>query len=252
MSLNCLDLLLGIDDTDNLESRGTGFRVRRLGMLLEQRRLARVAGITRHQLFVSPLIPYTSHNSSACMRIIVAANLRDKLIAFCRDYLLKESAEGSDAGLCVAETASIGTEIQQFGRCAKTEVFTQRHSRDLAARHECYLEGLTGDQGGVIGALAAIGLRAEGRDGRFIGLRGIRELALERYSLAQLLEQTGIESVQTIDGERVTNPRASIQMSDWVRPVLLNAKATLLVEYDNDYKQGNHWRVASKAVIKSY
>ncbi|MGR9046941.1 MAG: TonB-dependent receptor domain-containing protein [Gammaproteobacteria bacterium] len=133
------------------------------------------------------------------MRVKVAEDQRDELIAFCRDYLLSECAVGSDAGLCVAEAAMVSTEIQQFGRRAKTEVFTQQQSRELAARHGFFPEGLTGDQGGVIGALAAVGLRAEGRDGRFIGLRGIRDLAIEDYSLAQLQTQTDIEAVQTID-----------------------------------------------------
>ncbi len=53
--------LIGIDDTDNLESRGTGFRARQLAQQLQQRGLARLRGVTRHQLFVSPEIPYTSH-----------------------------------------------------------------------------------------------------------------------------------------------------------------------------------------------
>lgn len=252
MSFASLDLLVGIDDTDNLESRGTGFRVRRLAMLLEQNGLAEIAGITRHQLFVSPLIPYTSHNSSACMRVTVDEERREDLIEFCRDYLLKECAEGSDAGLCVAEKSKVGPEVQQYGRLAKTEVFTQKQSRELAARHDFFLEGLTGDQGGVIGALAAAGLRAEGRDGRFIGLRGIRELAIEDYGLARLLAETDIEAVQTVDGLSITGPEAMISMSDWVRPVLLNGKATLLVEKKDGDKQSNHWRAAPKTVIKSH
>ncbi|MGR8932256.1 MAG: hypothetical protein ACU836_16630 [Gammaproteobacteria bacterium] len=252
MSFASLDLLLGIDDTDNLESRGTGFRVRRLGKLLEQNRLALISGITRHQLFVSPLIPYTSHNSAACMGVMVAEERRDELIAFCRDYLFNECAVGSDAGLCVAEAAMVSTEIQQFGRRAKTEVLTQQQSRELASRHGFFLEGLTGDQGGVIGALAAVGLRAEGREGRFIGLRGIRDLAIEDYSLAQLQTQTDIEAVQTVDGEPVTDPEATITMGDWVRPVLFNGQATLLVEKQDGDEQNNHWRVAPKAVIKSH
>ena len=61
--------LIGIDDTDNLESRGTGHRVRWLGDLLAREDLADIKGITRHQLLVDPRIPYTSHNSSTCMQI---------------------------------------------------------------------------------------------------------------------------------------------------------------------------------------
>ncbi len=49
--------LIGIDDTDNLESRGTGHRVRWLGDLLAREDLADIKGITRHQLLVDPRIP---------------------------------------------------------------------------------------------------------------------------------------------------------------------------------------------------
>ncbi|WP_041355139.1 hypothetical protein [Nitrosococcus halophilus] len=57
---------IGIDDTDNRESRGTGYRARTLGAQLEEKGLAILEGVTRHQLLVSPAIPYTSHNSAAC------------------------------------------------------------------------------------------------------------------------------------------------------------------------------------------
>ena len=46
----------------------------------------------------------------------------------------------------------------------------------LADRHGAHLEGVTGERIGVIGALAAVGLRRGGHDGRFIWLEGVREL----------------------------------------------------------------------------
>ena len=45
-------LLIGIDDTDNLESRGTGYRARMLARHLGEAQLGTVTGITRHQLLV--------------------------------------------------------------------------------------------------------------------------------------------------------------------------------------------------------
>ncbi len=251
MAQNEIDLLVGIDDTDNLQSRGTGFRVRRLAMLLAENGLATITGITRHQLLVSPLIPYTSHNSSACMRLTAPRHKVEALTRYCREYLLKECADGSDAGLCIAETVKVSSDIHRYGRKAKTEVLMQRDSQDLAERNAFYLEGLTGDHGGVIGALAAVGLRSEGRDGRFIGLRGIRELAVKNYTLAELHDLTDIEHVQTVAGYAITDPAACVWVSEWARPVLLDGKATLLVENDDD-KQSDQWRVVPKAVIKTY
>ena len=52
-------ILLGIDDTDNLESRGTGYRARQLARSIEAENLGVLKGITRHQLFFDRRIPYT-------------------------------------------------------------------------------------------------------------------------------------------------------------------------------------------------
>src|SRR5512145_2245003 len=93
--------LIGIDDTDNLESRGTGFRARQLGARLSAAGLGRLRGITRHQLYVHPSIPYTSHNSSACLDVDLADDRYADARDFCREYLATESAAGSDAGLCL-------------------------------------------------------------------------------------------------------------------------------------------------------
>ena len=41
---------IGIDDTDNLETRGTGFRARQLIERLQECRLGEGIGVTRHQL----------------------------------------------------------------------------------------------------------------------------------------------------------------------------------------------------------
>jgi len=90
---------IGIDDTDNETSRGTGYRARHLSSLINEENLGTVISVTRHQLFVHPSIPYTSQNSSACIE--VETNEVEKLKEFCQTYLKLECAEGSDVGLCL-------------------------------------------------------------------------------------------------------------------------------------------------------
>src|SRR5512142_2675464 len=114
-----MNLLIGVDDTDNLETRGTGHRVRQLAEWLEKNKLAGPKGITRHQLLVHPQIPYTSHNSSACL-YVEAENVDDVWEAS-REFLLHESAPGSDVGLCLGEWESIPEEALTFGGRAKAE-----------------------------------------------------------------------------------------------------------------------------------
>ena len=160
--------LIGIDDTDNLESRGTGHRVRQLADWLAENHLAAPQGITRHQLLVDPQIPYTSHNSSACMA--VESDMPADLWEASREFLLRESAPGSDAGLCLAVWDSVNECIVSFARRAKLTVLTMLEAEQTALDNGIQLEGLTGTRGGIIGALAAVGLHRQGSDGRFLWL----------------------------------------------------------------------------------
>ena len=238
--------LIGLDDTDNLESRGTGHRARQLANTLTSIGLAEVEGITRHQLLVDPRIRYTSHNSSACLTVVAQPDRLAALIDACREFLINDSAPGSDAGLCVAAWSSVSAAVQQFGQRAKQEVLTMAEASQLAEREQLVLEGLTGDHGGIIGALAAVGLRVAGNDGRFLWLPGLRELS-GIYAADQLCRATSIELVQTIAGVDVP-PADRIEVGDWVRPLLKHGHTLLLVE--EAQRDDCEWRVISKDTIK--
>jgi len=248
---------IGIDDTDNLESRGTGFRARQLAQQLQEAGLARLRGVTRHQLFVSPEIPYTSHNSSACLEVDFFAEDRAAVIAHCRDYLLRESADGSDAGLCVTAATQVGSEVRDFGQAAKVRVLQQTEAHAVAARHGIHLEGLTGTHQGVIGALSATGLHATRDDGRFLWMRGVRELEPGPYSLGQLRTLTDIDAFMTVAGAEVANDIDNILITEWARPVFTGGRAVLFLEEERDEESGERtgpgrWRVAAKEFIKRY
>ena len=238
-------ILIGIDDTDNAESHGTGRRARQLGEMLAAGGLAEVDGITRHQLLIDPRIPYTSHNSSACVLVRTTDDRLSDLIAAARSFLLHESAPGSDAGLCVADRSQITATHQDFGRRAKREVLTLDQARDCARRGGLTLEGLTGTGGGIIGALAAVGLRASGDDGRFLWLKGIREIS-GVYQVEQLQQMTRIDNVQTIEGAEIPLTDR-VELGPWIRPLLKAGRAVLLVEPDDE---AHLWRVVEKERVK--
>jgi len=242
--------MIGIDAPDTLEPGGPGFRARQLGARLAEAGLGRVRGITRHQLFVHPSIPYTSHNSSACLDVDVDGARVDAVRDFCRDYLARESADGSDAGLCLSGFDAVADELVAFGRSAKDTIRTQAEARDLAARHGAHLEGVTGDQGGVIGALSAVGLRRGGHDGRFIWLEGVRELT-GTMTAGALIATTGIDSVESTDGHPLPED-AVVLVDPWPRPVLLHGKAVLLTEKNEDEHEHGRWRILCKEAIRRY
>ena len=218
---------VAIDDTDTLESRGTGYLARGLGIRLVSLGGTESLGITRHQLLVDPRIPYTSHNSSACIALRTSRTL-DTVATAAAEELEQHAADGSDPGLCVIRAADVSPEVVAFGGRAKRELVTAAEARRLASARGAILTSHGGTGLGIIGALAAVGLRAGGNDGRFLELRGIRALS-GTVSVAEL-RLSGIDTFAA-DGRPVRlDGSERIDVGDWCRPVLLGGLATLLVE----------------------
>jgi len=241
-----MKLLIGIDDTDNLDSRGTGFLARQLGTQLTENCLAGLLQVSRHQLLVDDRIPYTSHNSSASL-LVNSIETTDHIISFCRKFLIQSSAQGADSGLCVAELDKIDHEIIEFGNKAKTTILTENRAYQLAVNHQIFLEGLCGEKTGIIGALAAVGLRAGGNDGRSLWLPALREISGE-YFINELIELIKVDVVESISGEAIL-PHEKVLIGDFCRPINKNNQITLLVEkIDSDGKCT--WKTVSKDFIK--
>ncbi len=233
--------LLGIDDTDNLESRGTGHRVRQLANWLTENKLAQPQGITRHQLLVDPQIPYTSHNSSACLSI--ETKNPDDVWKASREFLLRESAQGSDAGLTLAKWDSINDEVLSFAKRAKLEVLNMLEAEHTASQSRIRCEGLTGTHGGIIGALSAIGLHRAGNDGRYLWLPGLRELE-GKYLAKEICAKGHIDRICTVENIDLPD-KTIVDVGEWIRPILRDGKATLFVEENN-----HEWNIISKEHIK--
>ncbi len=244
-----MKLLIGIDDTDNKESRGTGYNSRQLAAAIEAEDLGHVQGITRHQLFVHPDIPYTSQNSSACLE--VTAHSYNEVIDFCREFMLNVAADGSDVGLCIVERNKVSEEIIKWGIDAKSIVLKMNDAIEKAKRNKIYLEGLTGTKEGIIGALAAVGLRTGGNDGRFIWLNSKKNLRDIEYGICdveELVSKAGINIVQPI-GKEVVNLKDKVYLNEWARPVLKNNSSVLLVEKINN-NNSYEWKCATKEFVK--
>ena len=242
-------LLVGIDDTDVKDSRGTGYKARMLAKNVIKAGLGEVPGISRHQLLVDPRIPYTSHNSSACLE--VRTDDFDKIREFCRDYLMNESEDGSDAGLCIAELSGISDEIIHWGMQAKITILEQHKAVSTAKNSGIYLEGFKGTHGGIIGAMAAVGLRAGGNDGRLIWLDGEKNLRDLQgiYLISDLKTLINIDGVINKDG-RAVRENEVISLGEWLRPVIRKGKILILAEEVTN-NESYEWESAHKDFVRA-
>ncbi|MCF0136970.1 MAG: hypothetical protein HUJ66_01250 [Oscillospiraceae bacterium] len=224
-----MKILICIDDTDNLDSIGTGQLLEDLCAELENRGLAKGGFVTRHQLLIHEDIEYTSHNSSMCCE--AETERFEEAVSAAREYLAKHSAEGSDPGICVLrlDTAADIEKLREFGRRAQTEVLKKSEAYETAALFPgslCLSEhGGTGD--GVIGALAGVGLRLTGEDGRVKGkIRPRKED--EVLTAADFCSVYSVEQIVTEDGELLSGD-AVLHFSEPTKAVFRDNKVTLTV-----------------------
>jgi hypothetical protein len=228
-----MHMLLGVDDTDILGHKpGTGRLARELGENLAQAGLATVVGVVRQQLLVDPRIPYTSHNSPACVILDVE---RDADGAFARifgaaaHYVESHAAPGSDPGLCLADREAVGPAVVQWGWRAGCEVLHKAEAAALARCEHLHLQEIGGTGDGIIGALAAVGLTAEGNAGRFLELAGgLRDLG-ERLP-ARALRQKGIALLSISPNGDAVPDDVEIRTFNRVRPRLIGGRPVLLLQ----------------------
>ncbi len=219
---------IGLDDTDNLESRGTGHLAREIAAALAVD--YQVQGVTRHQLLFDSRVPMTKKNSCATIVLNGTGSYdHTALLERVRVLMLSDFHPGSDPGLCV--TRIVPTAITAFGRRAQRELVTQAEARELAVKHNISLLGLGGDEDGVIGALAAVGLAAPGADGRYVLVGRSRELTGLQPVSAVLA--AGVSAVRTLDGQTVTT---GLIQTDKLRPARRGGEPILFVEHN-----GDHW-----------
>jgi hypothetical protein len=219
-------LLIGIDDTDTLESTGTGRMARDLADYLISLGMGASLGVSRHQLLVDDRIPYTSHNSSLCIGLKTDIPPKD-FYEPSMGFLKKNFREGSDPGLCICSPDQITDHIKDFGLRAQKEVLNKNQADSLAAEFGIFLVELGGTGDGIIGSLAGVGLRVEGNSGRYIDLPGIRDIK-GIVTVSELLARTDIESVINIRGD-ILDRDAVIDSRDWMRPSLVNGQPVLRV-----------------------
>jgi hypothetical protein len=221
-----MHVYIGFDDTDNLDAdRGTGKVARWFEDELPG--YCRLEGVVRQQLLVHEKIPYTSHNSSACVIIDAPGpSFVESLIGSAIAHVKRHSLEGSDPGICVAwEKASSLTRLMEFGLTCTRKIVTQKQA--MAASQDAHLSGHGGTNDGIIGAAAAVGLTVSGWSGRFIEYGRLRDFP----DLVRVmdLERSHILVVSNDRDARIPAPDDLVYTKGWLRPRLWGSKAVVLV-----------------------
>lgn len=224
-----MNLLIAIDDTDSLESRGTGHLAAALAKEIEALGWGTVKPVSRHQLYVHKDIPYTSHNSAMCFPATIGEEHWEALVQLGGRFLKKNSAPGSDPGFCVLDVDKLQEPdiLMSYGQRAKKEVLTKEKAYQLADKLNIHLSEHGGTGQGVVGALAGVALRLFGSDGRFRG-KHLMGREGEVWTADDILRQTTIDKITDREGNPIPADD-QILLGEKVKSVLLDHQSVLLV-----------------------
>lgn len=247
-----MELLISIDDTDNLHTPGSGQLAALLAeSLLEHGMALTCTSISRHQLYVHDEIRYTSHNSSMCFTADINGCGCDTVIDHAQNFLKKHSAEGSDPGLAVAiDSPALKRDLlDTFGLAAKNSILTKRDAYETARSAGVHLSEHGGDGGGVIGALAGIGLRVNGNDGRFRGW--IKAGEAGRIVASSVLNaEAGVEGLVNEEGAAIRGDVPVYLKDERIKTVLI--KHRRVIPLTGSGWVGADWETLSPAESKRF
>ena len=226
--------LLCIDDTDELGGEiSTGSLAEDIASYISS--FAKISFITRHQLLLDPRINYTSHNSSMCLAAEISKEEREKVLNFALELISSKCAKSAEPGIAAAfkdEITNI-SELINFGKSAKQVLINTEQAKRVANEQNVFLKALKPNARGVIGALAGIGLRLSGDDGK---IRGKFKQNAKCLSVGELLKLPYIEAVLDEDFTPLKNSEM-INLDEALKPIFWDHKATLLVK-----KEANGFR----------
>ena len=222
--------LLCIDDTDELGGDiSTGLLAEEITAFAGS--FAPVSFVTRHQLLLDPRINYTSHNSSMCLEAWLTESQKQSVLDFALELLERKSAPSAEPGIAAAFEKDIlsAQELISFGKSAKEIFLSTERAFETASTQNVFLKELKSGARGVIGALAGIGLRLSGNDGK---IRGKFELKESNLSVAELL---GLNFIEAIADENLKSlsPNERVNLIGALKSVFLDFKATLLVKKES-------------------
>ena len=244
--------LICIDDTDQLDTPGTGHLAEALCDEIERQGLGTCSAISRHQLYVHEDIPYTSHNSAMCFEVGVPNESLNAVIALGSLFLQRKSAPGSDPGFCVAplEQKLNFEMLTDFGLKAKRSVLTKTDAYCLARKLNIHLSEHGGTGQGVVGALAGVGLRLSGNDGRFRGWYHLGR-AGECIDVKTLKTYPFIDAVRSETSETLSDDACVFLGGDQQKTVWQDARQVLLVQNMNG-RALPRWTTLTKEQVKKY
>lgn len=219
---------LGVDDTGQPGKAGTRELSLELGLHLQSLGLARLVHVSEHALLPSPEIANASVNLAYCLTFEADKLRQRELDMESRVYILRNASAGSNAGFALARADAVTGHILSFAQACRSLVMERRDAVDLARKSGVNTAGLIGTGAGIIGALAAVGWRWQGSDGKITWMPGLAELN-GILTVSEILHICSFDYIRSVRGKTPLF-EDRVNLGDHPSALLKSDRSLLLLE----------------------
>lgn len=246
-----MKIIVAIDDSHRKDGGGGGENAGLLAESIREKDWGISSRPSRHRLYPNPGIGYRKHNTARCFSAEIFEKTLPDFIQYACQMIKNNETNDSNTGLAVVvpQLLKQSDELIAFAYRAKESIIEQNDAVLMGNQAGIYLYSLNGNGRGVIGALAATGLRMTGNDGQFRGK--LKMGSGEGYiaTVKEIITETDVEQVKNMDFEILTE-NETVRMGDKVKVVLLDDKYTLMVyATEIDYPR---WQSSTSTMLRIF
>jgi|GEM_PF-1063181 len=225
-----IKIFVAIDDSRQLDGAKAGQTASILTKFIEENGWGKCAIPSRHRLYSHPDTACIKHNTARSFSADIGEQYLQNFIDHACKLIKTTGAPNSNAGLAVAvpELMENKDDLIDYAYRTKEEIVSKTEALEFSKKPGIYLFELSGSGQGIIGALAAAGLRITGNDGQFRGKLHIGTGEDYIATVKEIVNESYVEQVKNMDFNNVGDDEC-VRMGEKVKIVLLDNKYTLMV-----------------------
>ncbi len=225
-----MEIYVGIDDFHSCDGAGAGETASLFTRVIEENRWGQAKLPSRHRLYQHPDTGCRKHNTARSFSAQIEEQYLPVFIDYACKVVWRDSSPDSNAGLVIAipERMTNTDEIIAYASRVKEGLVSRDETNRMIGKPGLHVFVLSGNGKGIIGALAAAGLRMTGNDGQFRGKLQLGSGDGYIATVQEIMENTYVEQIKNMDLENIDKDQ-SVRMGEKVKVVLLENKYSLMV-----------------------
>lgn len=246
-----MKIYIAIDDTRCLDGGGAGKMTASLSGVITDNKWGSCQMTSRHRLYPNPVTGCKKHNTARCFPACIDEDYLPVFIEYACKIIKTSAAPGSNAGLAIVIPALLEDvdALREYSYKVKEDLVDKEQTLAMGRNPGIFLFELSGNGNGIIGALAAAGLRSTGNDGQIRGQLKIGSGEGSIVTVQEILDNTYVKQVKSMTFETLV-PDETIRLGEKVKVVVLDHQYTLMVfPAEREYPK---WQTSTTNMLRGF